>query len=222
MVFPFIIAGFSAIISTVATIGAAVSTFCTTTLPALIPYIEKGLEVMQLIAKVAEGVATVLDIFNPSDNIEDMGDRALQAAEQGIKPDQFDEFSNYLIALRGLDDFNPNKNSDKTMEKIVAGLAIAGAGIDQKFDWAEGTAAQYWPLVGASTEYFTADKFLQIIATGSSISAVANYFTGKLGGAEALHVEDALVQMESKTHPNLDPNTIRAEIYAQQDKVQLS
>ena len=84
MVFPFIIAGFSAIISTVATIGAAVSTFCTTTLPALIPYIEKGLEVMQLIAKVAEGVATVLDIFNPSDNIEDMGDRALQAAEQGI------------------------------------------------------------------------------------------------------------------------------------------
>lgn len=222
MVFP-LLAVFSPIVSAVSaavsSIGPAVGAFCTNVLPVLAVYIEKGLEVMKVIAQIAQIIGAAMDILRPNETVDDMGDRALQAAERGIVPEQFDSHAAYMNALRSFD-LDPELNKNKPMEKIVAGLAVVSAGLDGKFGMAEGTAGQLFILVGANPEYFSAERLTQYLKSGQDIAAVVDYFAGKLGGAESLDVEDSLVNLEKAN--TIEPNdaSIRARLYQAQDAVQ--
>lgn len=222
MVFPllaFLSPIVSAVSAAVASIGPAVAGFCANVLPTLAIYIEKGLEVMKMIAQVANTLATAMGIFQPDEAVDDMGDRALQAAEQGIVPDQFDSHAEYVDALRCFD-LDPYKNKDKPLEKIVAGLAVVSSGLDDKLGLAEGTSGQLFPLVGANPDYFSGDRLTQYLKSGQDIAAVADYFAGKLGGAESLDVEDGLVDLEKNRAPEQDDTSIRARLYQAQSAIQ--
>ncbi len=218
MVFPIIGAAVSAIGATLASIGPAAASFATTVLPRLLPYIGKGLEVIQAIGQVAQLVAQVLGIFKPGEKIDEMGARAMQAAEQGITPDRFDTHDDYMNELRNFE-LDPSKKADP-IAKIIAGLAVASHGLDEKLGAPEGTAGQLWPLVAADGGYFTAERLIQYVQTGQNLADIVDYFTGKLGGAESLEVEDKLVKLDQKTHPEIDENSLREALYKHQEQVQ--
>lgn len=209
----------SAVSAAVASIGPAVAGFCTNVLPTLAVYMEKGLEVMRVIAQVANTISTVMGILRPNETVDDMGDRAMQAAAQGMAPEQFDSHADYMDALRSFE-FDPELNKGKPMEKIVAGLAVVSAGMDDKLGMAEGTAGQLFALVGASPDYFSADRLTQYLQSGQDIAAVVDYFAGKLGGAESLDVEDSLVNLEKAHSPEQDDTSIRARLYEAQNTAQ--
>lgn len=218
MVFPFIAAAISAVGSAIASIGPAVASFATTVLPRLLPYISKGLEVMQTIGQVAQVVSQVLGLLKPGEKIDEMGERAMQAAEQGITPDSFDNHDAYMNELRNFE-LDPSKKSDP-MAKIIAGLAVVSHGLDEKLGVPEGTAGQLWPLVAADGQYFTAEKLLQLVQTGQNIADVVDYFTGKLGGAESLEVEEKLIKLDKEIHPEMDEHTLREQLFKHQEQVQ--
>ena len=127
--------------NTVSNIGSAVSGFCTNVLPRLGPMIEKGLATLGPLGQIAQCVLQAFNIFKPQDKIEDMGDRALQAADKDIRPEKFDRFDNYLEYIRNME-LDPEKSQKNTPEqKIVAGLAIGAKGwkknlMPQKAAWA--------------------------------------------------------------------------------------
>lgn len=209
----------SAVSTAVASIGPAVAGFCTNVLPTLAVYIEKGLGFMQMIAQVANTVATVMDILQPNETVDDIGDRALQAAAQDITPEQFDDHTDYVNALRSFS-LIPDQNKDKPMEKIVAGLAVVSAGLDGKLGMTDGTAGQLFTLVGADSDYFSADRLTQYLKSGQDIAALVDYFAGKLGGAESLEVEDDLVNLEKTRSPEQDDASIRSRLYEAQNTTQ--
>lgn len=223
MVFPILAglasAAFSAVSAAVATIGPAVGAFCANVLPTLGVYLAKGIEVMKSIGQVAQLVATVVDIFRPNETVDDMGDRALQAAEQGITLEQFDDHAAYVEALRNFE-LDPEKNKDKPMEKIVAGLAVVSTGLDQKLHLADGTAGHLWTLVGANPGYFTANRLSEYLQSGRDVAGIIDYFSGKLGGAESLEVEDALVTLDAQLNPNQNDTSLRERLYQVQHDVQ--
>lgn len=222
MAFP-LLAVFSPIVSAVSTavasIGPAVAGFCTNTLPTLAIYIEKGLDVMKIIAQTANTLATAMDILRPGETAADMGDRALQAAAQGIDPEGFESHADYMDALRGFA-LDPDLNKDKPMEKIVAGLAVVSAGLDDKLGAADGTVGQLFAMVGANADYFSTERLTRYLKSGQDIAAVVDYFAGKLGGAESLDVEEILVNLEKANTTDSNDASIRTRLYQAQDAVQ--
>ena len=220
MVFPIIVAAFSAVVATVSSIGPAIAGFCANVLPKIVPLLEKGMEILRMVENIANTVSKAMDIFNENDTAEYIGDRAIQAAEGVITPDQFENHSDYMNALRNFD-LNPEKSKDLTAaQMIVSGLAVAGRGLDEKFGSPEGTMGNLWWLAAAKPDYFVADRLTQFLKTGQDILSIVEYFAGKLGGGESLEVEDKLVELDKNMNPDSDEKSIRDKIYAARDAVQ--
>ncbi len=214
MVFPIIAAAISAVASAVSSIGPAVAGFCTNVLPKIVPVIEKGMEILRVVSNVASMVCQVFGIFNKDETAENLGDRALQAAEKGITPDKYDDFDDYLDKLRSFN-INPEQSEKIPPEqKIMAGLALAGKGLDEKLNAPEGTTGNLWALVGGKPEYFTADKITSLLKSGQDIMSVVDYFEGKLGAGEALEVEDKLMALDKSITPEKTNKAILDDLYA--------
>lgn len=220
MIFPLIGVAFTAIASAVTSIGPAVAGFCANVLPKIAPLLEKGLEILRVVGNIASTVSQVIGIFKSDESTEDIGDRAIQAADKGITPDGYETHGDYMNALRNFE-LDPEKSAKLTEpQKIMSGLAVAGRGLDEKFDTPEGTMGNLWVMAAAKPEYFTADKLTQYLKTGQDIMSIADYFEGKLGGGESLEVEDKLVELDKSTAPEQEEKSIRSQIYAAAEAVQ--
>src|SRR5574343_1858919 len=100
MVLPLIIgaltAAGSAIMSAVGTIGAAISSFAASVGPMLANAIQTIQPLADVISKFANTFLQNLSILKPGETIEALGERALQAAAQGINLENAESFSDYM------------------------------------------------------------------------------------------------------------------------------
>ena len=201
----------SAVVSAVSSMGSAVSSFCTTVLPRIAPVLGQISEIIKVIANT---VLTVLDIFKPGEDVEEMGDRALQAAEQGIKPEKFSSYDEYLEEIRNFQ-LDPRKSADlSSAEKIGAGLAVGSVGLEKKFDAPEGSLGPIWLLAASNPDYFNAERLVSIVQSGRSITDVMRYFEGKLGPAAAVNTRDTLMGLERQRSPEKTDAAIYADLNA--------
>lgn len=199
MPIPFIGAAISAVASIVTTIGPAVATFCTTVLPRILPVLAKGAQILGQVASVVQAFSEIHGILRHGESVSDIGDRALQAAGK-IHPDQFDDFDQYLQALRNFP-LDPGKSqSFDGQTKFVAGLGVVAGGLDQKFRVRGGTMANLWALI-AVPDYFTAERLGAIVARTGEIANVIKYFDGTLMPADAMRIEQILIDAEKAAFP---------------------
>lgn len=198
----------------VSTIGPSASIFCTNVLPRLAPYVSKSIEALHCISNVAQAVLSLVGVFKSHERPEDIGERALQAAENGIRPEGFDSFSEYMETLRKLE-LNPeNKDKFTPEQKMVAGLAIGAKGLEEKFNAPEGSMGNLWVLAAASPLFFNAERLEAILKVSSDISSVMRYFEGNLSLSEARGVETKLLEAER----SISPGTSDESVYANLDK----
>ena len=182
--------GYSAVCDTVSSIGKSVAAFAHTIKPVLGPILTTIATlvphpIVKAVATFANNLLQALSIFHPDENVEDMGDRALQAAEEGITMDKFDKFDEYMAALRNFD-LNPEASKKfSSADKLVAGLGIATAGIEDKFHVGPGSLSNLWLLPIANSEYFTPERIKGLLENGKLIGDVSAYFEKRMSGEEA-------------------------------------
>lgn len=176
--------------------------------------VDAGKVALSTVGGIAGSLLRGLGIWGKSETPEDMGDRALQAHEQGIFPETFDNFDQYMDSLRGFE-LDPKKSKESsTDQKIFKGLEVAGRALEDKFNAPTGSMANLWVLAGANSDYFTADRFQSMMTSGMDIVSVVDYFEGKLGGGESLEVEDQLVSVDHAIDPVKGEEASRQEIYS--------
>lgn len=186
--------GFSAVCKTVSTIGSAVSSFANSIKPVLGPVLSTIANLVphpavKAVANFANALLHALAIFQPQETVQDMGDRALQAADQGITLEKFDKFDEYMDALRNFD-INPELSEKYTpVEKFVAGLGIATVGIEDKFNAEPGSLNDVWLLPLTNSEYFTPERVTSLLENGKQIGDVSAYLEKKMNGEEASQFE---------------------------------
>lgn len=219
MVFPFIAAAISMVASVVAAvtpviaaIGPAVATFCTTVLPKVVPVLIGGLEKLSTFVSVVQAVLQIMQIFRPDDKLNDIGDRAIQAARQDIKPENFDSFEAYMEEIRAfeLDPAESGKITDT--EKFAAGLAVGAQGLDEKFNVREGTMANLWPLVAKNPEYFSSERLTALLSSTTDVISLLKYFEGNLAPAAAAETEGKIVAAEKAMAPEKTEAAIHSEL----------
>lgn len=175
----------SAISSAVGSIGSAVSSFATKVAPALGSILSKIPTVLNTVSPWVSALSWALNLFRPDEKVEDIGDRALQASDQDIKPEKFPNFEQYMNALRNFD-INPSV-SEKTSQatKVVAGMAVATLGMEEKFKLNPGSLNGVWLLPIANSEYFTPERIKSLLEHGKLIGDVGAYLEKRMNGEES-------------------------------------
>ena len=68
------------------------------------------IEVAKLVGNILTEIVKSLGIINPDENATDLGDKALQAEAQGIVPEKYDNYQEYLKAVQNFE-LDPEKST---------------------------------------------------------------------------------------------------------------
>lgn len=188
---------------------------------ALTTVVSAGGKIVSGLASTAGTLLGNLGIFRKDDPpVKEWGDRAMQAEDQHVFPEQFDDFEDYLDKLRNFD-LDPDKTAESTdVQKTFKGLEVAGRALENRFDAPEGSMANVFVLSAANPDYFTSERFQSLLEGGVRIDDIADYFQGRLGGAESLKIEDELVHHEQMVNPGKDEQSCREELIQAAEKTQ--
>ena len=189
--------------------------------PALVGLGVKLSTAAQLISIVCKIVGEILKILTPEEKVEEVGERALQAEENGITLESCtNDFNVYMQKIRNLK-LDPEKIEKRPKaEQILAGCLIIEKGIEQ-FAPKMATAAM-WPILIKNPEFFNADrlKIYAEMALEKRIDfgdTIAKYFASSPGSKISSTVSEFVWNAEEKYNPKETPNQIR-EIFSQVEK----
>lgn len=196
-----------AISSAISTIGPAVSSFATKVAPVLGAIIDTIQPIATFIVRFASTLLQSIGILKPDEKLDDLGERALQAADSGITPSSCKNFDEYMDKLRNFD-LDPEVAAKRSpTEKLVAGLAIGTIGTEDKFNAERGSLNGMWLLPIASPSYFTPERVESLISTGRLGGNILEYLEKRLSDGEARSFEKKLeLGEDGKTMPatNID------------------
>ncbi|MDZ7855049.1 hypothetical protein [Sphaerotilus sp.] len=154
----------------------------------------------------------IFGVFEEDDDVEDMGDRAIQAGEAGIKPEKFDTYDEYMAEIRNFK-LDPERSAElSSVEKLAAGLGIGAVGLEKKLDAPEGSMGVLWLLAASNPAFFTADRLVHLVKSGADLLQVASFFDGKLGPADAVSTRQTLMGVERDFSPGKSDEAIYAEL----------
>lgn len=202
--------GLSAICSGISRAVSAVSNFAMTYGPTILGNLSP-------VTRVLGALARIFGIFKPDEDVEDMGDRAIQAGEAGIQMEKYSNYDEYMNAIRNFE-LDPEKS--KTIEKekkLLTGIGLASKGIEEKFDLPEGTGGLMSVLVATNSGYFTESRFETWLKTGD-MTNIISYFDNKLSPAENSRTIDVIVGAE-KEFSSKSEDEIYQDLVEAKDKI---
>lgn len=199
-------------------ISSAASSFgglISSAVSAISPALGLGISAVGKIASVAQGLMQAFGIFKPDEKIEDMGDRMLQAADAGIKPEGYDKFDEYMAEIRSRK-LDPEKSKDIAEEvKKAAGVTLSTLALQDKFkDSGTINVADIWLLAGRNGDYFNADKLGSVLNNIKDIKSVVDYFDKKsnISTQDAVTIEKQLFDIEKTASPEKPDHAIYEEL----------
>ena len=183
--------GFSAVCSAVSSIGSALSSFATSVGSII-------LSSANTVATVIQSLGSAFGIIKPDEKIDDLGDRALQAAEQGIRPESFETYNAYMAEIRAFE-LKPEKSNQYSMEtKQLAGSGITCKALEDKFELRQGMAGQMAAMVALNPSFFTAHRLEGWFQSETDINKIIDYFENKLGASDSFKIEQQLIATEKQ------------------------
>lgn len=165
-----------------------------------------AIEGIKEIGKIIFTMAKVLGVIKPEINMQELGDKALQAATEGITPEKYETYSAYVEALNDyiLDPERTQKISEELKE--MKGVELAICLLAEKF--VETPIVNFIEAIIDNPKYFD-DKKIEIISelineNKSFISDFLNYVSGREKDENKLNdICNKLVEVEKKVHPEI-------------------
>ena len=165
-----------------------------------------GINGLKALGNALMGIAKAVGLIQPETKVEDLGDKALQAEQEGISPEQFNNYGEYVKAVEGFKT-NPEKSKLLTEEeKVNKGIELTTGVTVERF---EGFPIdKFFMYAGNNPEYFTEAKMKELgklmEVDGKYVSDVLNYMNGTEKNDFALEkIMDTLIDIEKKVNPNI-------------------
>ena len=182
----------NSVCNTVSKVGSEVSSFIVKVAPAVVPIITTSNSVFATVCRFAGAFLQALGIFKAGEKVEDLGDRALQAADNGITPDKFKNFDEYMAALRNFDIDPVVSANTSDVTKVIAGLGVATLAVEDKFNAERGSFNGIWLLPIANPNYFTPERMTYLLKTDSLKGDILSYLNKNLAASESRNFENKL------------------------------
>ncbi len=151
-------------------------------------------------------VAKVLGLIKPENKIEELGDKALQAEEDGIKLENYKSYAEYVKAVEEYDVDVEKSELIPEERKILKGIELTTGVIIEKFP--ELPIVDFFEYAGKNPEYFTEDRMKEIgnlmKDNGKYVSDILNYMNGSEKDDFILGTTiDTLTSIEKKVNPEI-------------------
>lgn len=191
-IFPIVPTIASTIATTIASTLSSIATFISLYAPTILRTLETVNQVMSIISVNTQ-------ILQPKESLEDIGNRALQAAEsQNIQPEQFNDYDDYLNEIRQFQ-LDPNKTIVySSIDKQIAGLGIVCQSIEHKLNLPTNSMGILATMIALNPQYFTAERINHLLHTGLDLNQIIKYFNNDLGASDCLKTEQALINLEKQ------------------------
>ncbi len=170
-----------------------------------------AVEGLKVIGNAIASIAKELGIIKPDRDIEEFGDRALQAEEKGITPDKYSSFEEWVKDIEKDDwGYDPERNKDMPPEKkILKGVEVASAVVLEKFP--NLPIQDFLNVAGKNPDFFTVERMDEIGKLANSDSDafenVVNYVTGAAKDHTTVDAaSDILMDIEKIIDPGLNDN----------------
>lgn len=178
--------------SAVSSIGSIVSSFASGVGTVIGGIVEAIKPVAEFIGRFANTFLQGAGVLRPNEDVKDLGERALQAAEKNITIDKFDDFDAYRQALRDFP-LDPEKSSQRPDSvKLVAGLGVGTVGVEKKFNAEPGSLQSMWLLPMANPDYFTPERMQSLVSAGRLGESIMDYLDKRLSAFDSREFEDGL------------------------------
>ena len=190
-------------------IASAISAF----IPKLMEIVGKNL--IQ-IANIIIGIVKGLGIVPPEENAAELGDKALQAEEAGIKPENYDSYEEYLKAVEKFET-NPERSAEiKEEEKLQKGAEVITATLIERYGDA---ITALFTLIAKNPDYFEKRMtfFTEMQKNDSTTFAdIARYMEGK---ETDLRKTESTIEKIYDVEKKVEPNTTIAEMMKDIEKM---
>lgn len=162
--------------------------------------------ILDLVTKIFKSLGEALGIIKPNEEPEEIGDKIIQAEEEGYK---IEDFANYEEYKKFIDDFklDPEKSKNSTLEdknrKFVEMCSIAMQNKYPNIEYEKG-----FEMMSQNIDYFNTNRSKQLGVLMKNDPDVFNCVAGFLSGSEKndLKLEkglNALISMEKANNPKV-------------------
>ena len=191
------------------------------TIVPLLEALRLTLEIIKQIGPIMMAFAKSLGLVNEKENIGDLGDKAIQAEEAGIKPEEYETFQDYVNAIES---FSVDENKSISIgdeRKHTKGLEILTCLLIEKLPKAP--IVDLIALVSAYPKLFTLNaivKLGKIVSNDPSIiEVVVKYMKGELNNDELIKKAlDVIGLMLKEENPNISEEEVYKEAWKYKSK----
>ncbi|SEI64754.1 hypothetical protein SAMN05421831_10687 [Allopseudospirillum japonicum] len=205
-----VVSGVGKLVGSVATgIGTAVSTL-----------VGKGAAFVGRVASVVENVAKANEVLAPEEKMQDIGEKSIQAADQGIVPQKFEKYEDYMNKIRAFEVDPIKADSVPVEQKLGAAVAVSLQGLEIKLDLPKGSTGNMLRLIMFSPEYFHSGRVRSLVDRRMDFDKVTDYFTGQLDLKDTRAVRDELLTAEKSLGEPVDASAHALSLQALKAKAQ--
>ena len=185
----------------IAGIVSAVSSIVTA-IKAIVP-------VLKAVANVVMNICQTLGLIKPEEKVEDLGDKAIQAGDEGIKPENYANYQDYVKAVQDFQ-IDPEKSKHITPEeKMAKALEVQANLLVEKAP--ELGVMDYLSLIANHTDYFTPDKTTELgkllLSESGAVTNVAEVLNGTEKNPDKIgEAYETLAKVEKQVDPTISDN----------------
>jgi len=211
--------GIGSVIAAVTAVVAKVGPAIATAVKTVGPIIMQGIKT---IGPILGNIFSALGAMKPDEKFEDLGDRAYQASEKGIQPENFDSYDEYMEEIRNFE-LDPEESKKNVEAKTAMGVIVAGKAVEDKLNLPDTTTVSMVRVIMANTftpTFFTEARVQAILSEGSVVSfgEIESYLDGKLDPESKQYLEEDLFEIEK----SINPEVTQAEFTETLDKLRNS
>lgn len=165
-----------------------------------------AVEGLKVLGNALMGIAKAFGLIKEETKVDELGDKALQAEEEGIIPENFDTYEAYVRAVEEYD-LDPEKSKKiKEEDKVQKGIELVSGVTIEKFP--EAPIREFFEFAGTRTEYFTEERMFEfgelMKEDEGTLKSVLEYMNGvEKDDLEMEKAVDILAEIEKKVDPDV-------------------
>ena len=158
---------------------------------------------LKVIGNAIASIAKALGIIKPERDVEEIGDRALQAEEKGMTPDKYSSYEAWVKDIEKDDwGYDPEKNKGIDPEKkVLKGVEVATGIAVERFPGMP--IEQFLSIAGKNPGFFTVERMDEIGKIASTdedaFGKIVGYVTGTAKDHTTIDVASDILMNIEKT-----------------------
>lgn len=166
---------------------------------------------LKLASRAFRVIGIVYDALNPEETIEEIGERSLEAAGQGIVPENYDTWQEYSNAVRNTP-LSEDRAKYSEDDRLVAGMAF----VEEKLRWVDGLDPATIEVILRYEDFFTGERLeaWRAMAEEKSfrLSDIKDYFVDQSAASDRSRAYEFICEAERRFNPDFDEEALYGEI----------